>query len=52
MDLLGVLINRNVESSRLLSRLRVHPPVLLTALRPLLCSGVSAPGMQRLRRMW
>ena len=34
MDLLGVLINRNVESSRLLSRLRVHPPVLLTALLP------------------
>ena len=28
MDLVGVLINRNVESSRLLSRLRVHPPVL------------------------
>ena len=34
MDLVGVLINRNVESSRLLSRLRVHPPVLLTALLP------------------
>ena len=34
MDLVGVLINRNVESSRLLSRLRLHPPVLLTALLP------------------
>lgn len=34
MDLLGVLINRNVESSRLLSRLRVHPPVVLTAMLP------------------
>lgn len=34
MDMLGVLINRNVESSALLSRLRIKPPVLLTAMLP------------------
>ncbi len=33
-DLVGLLVNRNVESSPLLSRLRVKPPVLLTALMP------------------
>lgn len=33
-DMVGVLINRNVESSRLLSRLRLRLPVLLTAMLP------------------
>ncbi|MEG0269578.1 MAG: DUF308 domain-containing protein [Clostridia bacterium] len=34
VDMIGVLIDRNVESSKLLSKIRVKPPVLLTALLP------------------
>lgn len=33
-DMVGVLINRNVENSRFLSRLRIHPPVAVTAMLP------------------
>ncbi|MDD3335753.1 MAG: DUF308 domain-containing protein [Eubacteriales bacterium] len=34
VDMIGILINRNVEDSRVLSHLRIRLPVLLTALLP------------------